>query len=366
MAEFAARYYDGKTAARRDVTLRIGADGVRILCDGAVVDTWRSGALRLVPDDLDDTTVRLMQAGKAARLVVADPGFRDELLRHYPDIAAGQNPGAKLARVAVWGVGLAVAASVVMAVLRYVPSVAAGLVPQSWEERVGRQTVDEIIGLLSLGEDQSARCTGAAGRAALDKLTRRLSGVIDTSYDLHVTVVDIPVANAFAAPGGQVMVFRGLFDLADSPDAVAGVLAHEFGHAVRRHPTETLVRTQGLSILLDLLTGNMAGGDVITGVGNLVIGASYGRRAEAEADTAAVEILGAADISTAGLAAFFRKLTEKENSAAGELVPLLELISSHPRSGSRAGAEERKKNAATRPALSVQEWRALKTICNSD
>ena len=263
--------------------------------------------------------------------------------------------------MAVWGAGLAVAATVVVAALRYLPTVAADFVPQSWEERVGRQTVDEIVGLLSLRRD--LRCNGAAGRAALDRLTERLGASIDTPYNFRVTVIDIPVANAIAAPGGQVVVFRGLFDLADSPDAVAGVLAHEFAHVIRRHPTQSVLLAQGLAILPDLLTGNMAGGDVIAGVGSMVIGASYSRGVEAEADTVAVEILGAAAISTAGLAAVFDRLTAEEANAVGEFAPLLELISSHPRSASRAEAVARVQKAATRPALSGQEWRALKTIC---
>ncbi len=367
MAQFAARYYDGRTAARRDVTLRTGLGDLRILLDGAVLETWRSADLRLVPDDSGDPTVRLTLAGnESARLIVADPDFRTELLRLRPDIAAAQSPRARLRRLALWGAGLAIAASVVVAVLQYLPPLAAGLMPQSWEERIGRRTVDEIIGLLSRGKDNSGRCTGAAGRAALDALTARLGAGIDTPYKFHVTVVDISNANAFAAPGGQVVVFRGLFDLADSPDAVAGVLAHEFGHVIHRHPTEGVVRAEGLSMLLDLLTGNMAGGDVIAGAGKWVIGASYSRGAEAEADAAAVEILGAAGISTGGLEAFFRKLAVKEKSAVGKLVPLLELVSSHPRSAARAGAVANAKNAHTSAALTSREWQALKAICAKD
>ncbi len=366
MAEFAARYYDGKTAMRRDVVLRFGPDGLGVLHDGSLIDRWPLDELRLAPGDFNDPTMRLMRAANdPARLIVADPDFRAELLRRCPGIAAAQAPRAKLFRAAAWGLGLAVAVSLGVAALRYLPSIAAGLVPQGWEERIGQGAVDEIITLLSPDKNRSP-CNAAAGRAALDRLTDRLGAVIDTSYDLHVTVADIPIANAFAVPGGRVVVFRGLFDLADTPDGVAGVLAHEFSHVVRRHPIQAMLRAQGLSLALDLLTGNMAGGDVVAGAGKLIIGASYSRDAEAEADRDAVEFLRAAHISTAGLAALFRAMTKKEAAETAKLGPLLALISSHPRSALRAGAVGTSNSAALPPALSDREWRALKAICDRD
>ncbi len=241
----------------------------------------------------------------------------------------------------------------------------AKLVPLSWEEKVGQQTVEQIIDLLSGGKD---RCARSAGHAALEKLTARLSTEIESPYNLRVTVAEIAVANAFAVPGGQVVLFQGLFKLAESSDAVAGVLAHEFAHVIHRHPTQSVLRSAGLSILLDLLTGNMAGGNVIAGAGNIIIGASYSRDAEAEADATAVDILTRAGISTKGLEAFFRKLAEKEEESGGKIDSLLAVISSHPRSAARAGAVANTniKGAVTRPVLSDQEWQALKDICGGD
>ena len=128
---------------------------------------------------------------------------------------------------------------------------------------------------------------------------------------------------------------------------------------------QSVLRAQGLSLLLDLLTGNMAGGDIIAGAGQLIIGASYSRGAEAEADRAAVEILGGAGISTDGLASFFRTLAEKEGSGGGEYASLFQLMSSHPRSAERAKAVVKSKYAVAGPALTAQEWRDLKQICNS-
>jgi predicted Zn-dependent protease len=120
--------------------------------------------------------------------------------------------------------------------------------------------------------------------------------------------------------------------------------------------------------LIDLLTGNMAGGDVIAGAGKMLIGASYSRGAEAEADATAVEILTRAGISTAGLEAFFQQLATQEESSGpkGRLGEMLQVISSHPRSAARASAVAGAQGIATKPALSKRDWQALQAICGSD
>lgn len=366
MAEYAARYYDGKTASRRDVVLRFGSEDLQVFDDGSIVDRWRLNTLGLAPGTFNSTTTRLMRDGDdPARLLVDDPDFRAELLRRCPGIAAANSPRAKLLRFGVWVMAVGAMVLVGVGAIQYLPSVGARLVSQSWEERVGTRAADQIVDLLTAKKEGSGRCESAEGKSALDRMTAKLTSVIDTPYKLHVIVADISVPNAFAFPGGRVVVFRGLFDLADTPDAVAGVLAHEFAHVIHRHPTQAMLRAHGLSLALDLLTGNMAGGDVVAGMGKLVIGASYSRDAEAEADRDAVKYLRAANISTQGLAAFFRALAKKETAQTGKLGPVLEVISSHPRTSTRAERVQGSKNNDTRPALSPDEWRALKNICKA-
>ncbi len=370
MAEFAARFYDGRTAARREVTARLDAERLEIVVDGEVLEKWPGDGLLVVDSGGEDDAVCLTHAANdSARLIVADAGFRAELLRRFPDMAHLTRSGpVTLRRAATWGAGFAVAAVIAVATVQYLPGLGAALIPLRWEERAGRQTVDQVLALFTMGKTGSGVCTRPAGRAALDRLTARLGAGIDSPYRFRVTVADISMANAFAAPGGHVVVFRGLFKAAESADAIAGILAHEFAHVIHRHPTEGVVRAAGLSMVLDLLTGNIAGGDVIAGAGKFVIGATYSRGAEAEADATAVEILTAAGISTAGLEAFFRKLAKQEKVEYGNarLAKVLEVISSHPRSAARAAAVAHRQGAATRPALNRTDWQALKNICSED
>ncbi len=370
MAEFSGRFFDGKTAAAQDVAVIISINRLAIRAGDTVVARWAGSDVRIIEGGRDDPAVRLTHADNdAARLIVTDAGFRDELLRHCPDLAQEARSGpVTLHRVAAWGAGLAAVAAIAVATVQYLPALGAALIPLGWEERAGRQTVDQVLALLTAGKKGSGACTRRAGRAALDGLVAKLSAGISSPYRFRVTVADISVPNAFAASGGYVVLFHGLFKLAETPDAVAGVLAHEFAHVIHRHPTEGVVRGAGLAILIDLLTGNMAGGDVLAGAGKMLIGASYSRGAEAEADATAVEILTRAGISTAGLEAFFRQLAtqEESNKPDGKLGEMLQVISSHPRSAARASAVAGTQDIATKPALIDRDWQALQAICDSD
>ena len=175
MAEFTARYYDGKTASRRDVTLRFGSEDLQVFDDGSIVDRWPFDTLALAPGTFDDTTSRLMRdRDDPARLLVDDPEFRAELLRRCPGIAAANSPRAKLFRFAVWTMAVSATVMVGVGAVQYLPSMGARLAPQSWEERVGIRIADRGPGIAESDrekvfapftriEESRSRDTGGSG-----------------------------------------------------------------------------------------------------------------------------------------------------------------------------------------------------------
>jgi len=233
----------------------------------------------------------------------------------------------------------------------------APLVPHGVTAPVGRAVVAQI----ALG---TRRCEGAEGRAALDRMIARLRPADGFVEPLTVTVIQNPAVNAFAAPGGQIAVFSGLIDEARSPDEVAGVLAHEIGHAQLRHPTKALIRQTGLGLAAQSIGGNVGG------LADLAVLLRSTRGAEAEADAEAVRLMRAASVSPAGLAQFFARLEEDADASPREgrndlLDRLADYAATHPSDDSRRDVMTRAAEAAgpTRPALDDREWRALRAIC---
>ena len=122
------------------------------------------------------------------------------------------------------------------------------------------------------------------------------------------------VVNAFALPGEQIVVLRGLIEEADSPDEVAGVIAHEMGHGLELHPETGIVKALGMSAAVLLIFGDSSS---IGNWGAHLLQLSYTRSAEREADVHALRILKAADISPKGISDFFKRL--EPFSTDGEL-----------------------------------------------
>ena len=124
----------------------------------------------------------------------------------------------------------------------------------------GRAVVGQIESLL--GDDSPLTCDAPAGRAALQRLKDRLTEGQGLRYDIDLAVFDHEMINAFAAPGGQIVIMRGLLDAAESPEEVAGVLAHEIGHVEARDPTRLAFRSAGSAGIIALQVLDLGRNDV--------------------------------------------------------------------------------------------------------
>src|SRR5690606_26348291 len=105
-----------------------------------------------------------------------------------------------------------------------------------------------------------------------------------------VSVADDPQVNAFAAPGGRIVLLEGLLREAESPDEIAGVLAHEIGHVTERHPTAAALRLLGIQALLTGIFGDGSLASAAAGAGGLLVALSYSRDDERTADRLAAEL----------------------------------------------------------------------------
>lgn len=196
-------------------------------------------------------------------------------------------------RLLFWAIGAV--ASFVLLLFVVIPGLAgwlAPLVPTQTAEALGQQVRGQAAALLSSADPEARYCTDATGMAALQAMSARLTRDAPLPYDLHLAVVDSEVVNAFAAPGGHVVVLRGLIDEAGDAEEVAAVLAHEIGHVAARDPMRAAMRSAGSAGLLGLALGDFVGGGVVATVTTQLIDAHYSRAAERDADVFAA---GAAD-----------------------------------------------------------------------
>ena len=141
-------------------------------------------------------------------------------------------------------------------------------------------------------------------------------------------IAERPEVNAFAAPGGVVVVFRGLIDAVASPEELAGVLAHEVAHAELRHSLQGLVKSLGLRALMSIALGGAAD-SMLADAATRMTELRFSRDAEREADANGLQRLVTARISPEGMVRFYERLASEKRSSP----PVI--LSTHPASGER-------------------------------
>ncbi len=155
-------------------------------------------------------------------------------------------------------------------------------------------------------------------------------------YDYRFTVLDTPVVNAFALPGGPVYATRGLLAYAHDEAEVAGVVGHEVGHVNARHGVEQMSRQQilgGVVGVASLLSPKARRASDLLGTAAGLLLLQYSRNHEREADTLGVRYEFAAGWDPLGVARFLGVL-DRISARGGQTLPVW--LSTHPDPGQRS------------------------------
>lgn len=222
---------------------------------------------------------------------------------------------------------------------------AAGLISIEQEQKLGAMLFKAQQARLDLIDNTPAN-------GAVEEIGRRLTSGSRHTYRWHVA--KDPSINAFAMPGGYIVVHTGLIDAADSPEELAGVIAHEVQHIEQRHSLQQIARELGLSAAISVVLGDAG---TIGSMATQLAGLRFSRDHEREADLRGLESLLAADIDPTGMASMFRKL---EAAAAGVSPPAF--LSSHPATAERIATIEATIEAAAvrRPHQPIAvDWQAV-------
>jgi predicted Zn-dependent protease len=234
------------------------------------------------------------------------------------------------------------------------------LVSESQEVAMGKEADPGIVAEYGAYDDSSlARYVSGLGRSLAAKSQRP-----DLSYTFRV--LDSPVVNAFALPGGYVYVTRGILANFDSEDQLAGVLGHEIGHVVARHGAEQMSRQQlaGLGLGLGAVFSETFRKYAETaGVGLQLLLLKYSRAQESESDLLGVEYSTKLGYDANQMAGFFGTL-KRMGEKSGQSLP--SFMSTHPDPGDRevrvhqlAGEWQKKINYKP---LSTDRYQYLKRV----
>lgn len=359
-----AVFFDGIRPVPHSVTLGFDDDAGQLVIKG-VGDApilWPYRELRAQRDQAraEDGLILSRAEGDPARLML-DAG--DTLLiRARAHWLHRRVHPVRWRRIAL--LALSALASVALMIAVLVPLLSdrlASALPAEGEAALGEATLGHIRRALDPAGIGVAFCDEPGGQKSLDLMEARLADALPEPVSFTVSVVDHPMVNAFALPGGQIVLFRGLIEQAGSPEEIAAVLAHEIGHVAARDPTRIALRSAGSIGVLGLLFGDFAGGALVLFLAERIITADYTQEAEAAADAYAHAALVSADISPAAIAEFFDRLM----SEGGDPPPLVQHFLAHPALSDRIAAARASVPEGMRPVplLAEEDWAALAAIC---
>lgn len=360
-----AVYFDGKTTARHEVTVELTPSALEVRgTDGSVMARWPYGELQQSSSHHGVFRIRHEVSGTLERLETRDAGLAhaiDEL--SLPVDRSGMSARRARRKVILWTV--AAVASLLLVGIFGIPELATRLapfVPYGVERRLGDAVDLQVRAMLDTGKQGEAFVCGTgpgeeAGRAALMRMVGKLEAAAQLPIPLRLQAVRHGQANAIALPGGYVYVFKGLIDKAETPDELAGVIAHEMGHVANRDGMRSVLQAGGLAFLFGLVLGDFVGGGAVILASRTILRLAYSRHVEAQADTYAVQLMQKVGGDPRGLGTILMRI-------AGVKEPTVRILTNHPATPERARAiEDVTRPAIMRPLIQPEEWSALKRVC---
>lgn len=257
------------------------------------------------------------------KLEVNDVTFVEELKRNYPK--ANFHQGKRKSKVSSTAAALIILAVAVVAVillayfvvLPYASEKAAEQLPLKYEQQLGDAVYSSMVQPNTIDDSSTV---------LMNAFFARLNYKSD--YPIHITVVNDKVVNAFALPGGKIVVHRGIIEKMDDYEELAALLSHEFSHVQQRHTTKNVCRSLSSYLFVSLLLGD-AGGltTLIAENANQIKQLNYSRELEEEADREGMKLMQQHHVDIEGMKHLFEKL-KKEEAKAGDSTPAF--LRTHP------------------------------------
>jgi len=356
-------YYNGQSLVPQHVTITVEAFGLNLRFADGTTKTWNYRELRQTQGRYSGEEVRFERGtGIGETLVIPSANILIAIHKQGgPHAGHFHHPGTRRTRV-YWTLFAALASiPIIYGIFTWgIPLLARPItaaIPLSWEIQLG-----QFIQQKFAAEEQV--CNNTTLNQAVESIMSTLTDHIDElPYRFHVIVVDSPVVNAMAAPGGYLMVFRGLLQDTASPEEFAGVLAHEIQHVLLRHTMHLIVRHVSMAFIIAALSGDASGMvSYALQAAQTLQTLSYSRSAENQADEQGFQLLQQARINPEGMLAFFTKLGKEQPESA-----VFRYLSTHPATKDRLAHLEAlmppaSTNYRTFPFQS--EWSEIKTLCN--
>ncbi|MCS6989181.1 MAG: M48 family metallopeptidase [Chloroherpetonaceae bacterium] len=233
----------------------------------------------------------------------------------------------------------------------FLSSEIAKLIPVETEAEFGKAFFQQSISQANVNKD-------SVTTAVLKKCAKIVEGFSNgRAYAFHIVIVEDSIKNAFALPGGYIVVYRGILDLMENQDEFFGLLGHECGHVYLQHGFKRVIRSSLIALTVAMIFGDAGGiSAILLDNGKALLNLAYDRSEESAADEFGFDALAKAGADTYGIVSLFEKL----DKASGNL-QMPAFLSTHPNPKARVKELMKKSpKKSNKKFLTDAEWQALK------
>jgi Zn-dependent protease with chaperone function len=330
---------------------------------------WPAREVQIV-DQHGDSWRLTSRRAPDTRLVVPKSADIDAALRQFGALAPGRETMRHAGFIAALVAAAAAIASLAFLVVPMMAEPLARVTPRAVEAQLGENLSEQILLIMKPCESAAAR----RAKAAIQPMLKELSDAAAPGFALDVVFVQAEAPNAFAMPGGRIMVTSARLEALKRPEELEAVVAHEIGHVKARDSMVALYRNVGLGVLLEIVTGGSGIAQQIVALGGQAAQLSYTRAQEERADLFAIAALRAAGRDPAMLASAFRALegsgagdsesADSPGEANGFRFRIPGWLQSHPELAARVAVAEAAASPASRATpLSEGDWEMVQHAC---
>ncbi len=327
MKQFSVLYYDGNTSLGRRAILTLSPGTLEIECqdDNILAHrlSWDVDKIHKI-DIIENLHIVRYGDFPLQTIECSEKGFSEALKQVYPDAAFLRiSPLAQVSGLKAVVVAVALVAFLIGAYFFVLPPVAefiAGRIPQQVEVELGNSLYSRFV------EDEVR--DDKLG-SLLNKFAREID--FNTTYPIKITVVKSSEVNAFALPGGNIVVYDGILKKINTAEELAALLSHEAAHIAYKHSLKSISRNLSGYVFISLILNDLNGfTTILIDNANSLNNLSYSRALESDADIRALETLKKNHLSQYGLVGLFQILSKE-----GGDNEYLKFLSTHPLTSER-------------------------------
>lgn len=354
---FTAYYYDGKTSKAHPAEVELQPNTLKI-----------TAAINGETENIfwDIKGIHKSDFGNGRKVVLKYGNFPHQFIEvEHPEFVATlkvvypkkQFEDSIYSKIFSWGLGglllialgfILLGCSIYFFALPWAAEKAALIVPLSYEKQFGEAVKKSFIADLKVDSNRSE---------LLNSFFKEMK--LNTQIPVNITVVKSSEMNAFALPGGEMVVYSKILDKLENYEALAALLGHEYSHIKFRHSTRSLFKSVSGYLFISVLFNDVSGvAAVLIENANAIRNLNYSRTFEKQADLNALEILRNQKINPQGMITLFTQL-QNETGSTEKYIP--EFMSTHPLTQERLRYI---KDEIAKGGFEIEQNKSLATLFN--